>query len=142
MIPNIIQSIEDVIKNAAPAEKILWQQIRLLCGENAAIRQVYYQGAIAGSEFLTYQSGKLYLAHELHFNSNNALSAFAASMALYDENNAVNFAPSNMSIIWNTTAAAPNYVGNDLIVKSCYFSRVLAYSYSYMKFSGYKIIFG
>jgi len=140
MIPNIAQSIDDIIKNATPEQKVLWQAIRQITGENAAIQQLNYIGTIAGSEFLTYSANKLYLSLELKFGS-GAISAGAAGVQLYNPVNIVSFICGDNSIAWNATGAVMNYISNIIEVKNIIFSRLVAGNYIYMSFTGFKIIY-
>lgn len=143
MIPNIYQSIEDVIKNAGSEEKIIWQQIRLITGEKAAIRQLAYVGPIAGSEFITAIANKMYLAYRLNFASSTS-TALAQQGSLGIINAAgtqVMFCSMNFPV-WDVTAAAMKYVTRPQDFQNIYFNNVTNYAnYTHMQFTGYRIIF-
>jgi len=140
MIPNIHQSIEEIIKSATPVEKLLWQQARLLTGENAAIRQLYYEGTIVGSEFLTYSANKLYICQELEASTNFvAATVNSGSITVYDPvNNACMMLQANYPV-WNTTAAALYYNVNSLVANNFIFSRLVQLTYLFIKFIGYRL---
>lgn len=143
MIPNIHQSIEEIIKSAPPQQKILWQQIRLLTGENAAIRQLSYIGPTL-ADFTSYSANKLFLAIELDFSSSVASnpSAAAGLVAIYDQTNTISGYFANNAPYWDATAAAPRYMPNNISLKNYLFSRILfAAPYNTLKFIGYKIAF-
>lgn len=141
MIPNIHQSITQILEAADPIQKIIWQQIRLITGENAAVRQLYYAGAVTGSEFTVYQATKLYLALDLNINYTGNLSNFDGSIIFYNEVNAQYNGGQNRSIAWDVTAAIMKYANNDVNSKNVLFSRCLASQYNYMRFIGFRIIY-
>jgi len=142
MIPNIAQSIDDIIKNATPTEKILWQQIRLLTGENASIRQFYFSGYLAAAtDLTTYAANKLFLALEINcgFTGNPVPGNYFA--AFFDAANNVNLSFENSSLMWNATTAAFNKTGNPLILHNILFSRVNVGNYLCIKMIGFKITY-
>lgn len=141
MIPNIAQSIEDLLKSATPETKLLWQQIRLLTGENSAVQQYHYIGAIIGSEFMTYDANRFYLALNLKFTYSRADSAITlgGNIQLHDQNNALSFSCSNNSSLWDTTAAQIKYVPITSALNNIPFSCIGArYGYDEMQFIGFK----
>lgn len=143
MIPNIHQSVDEIIKQSSPAQKILWQQIRLITGENAAVQQMYFLGALAGTPFLTYVARTLYIAYELAIGG-NVYSSSSTYTRLYNENNILVFTmPEGQNTYWNTTTTAP--VRDNLTIKSeinnVYFSRLVVSAHTDLKFIGYKIVY-
>ena len=140
MIPEYQQSIEDVLKAASPEQLILWQQLRLITGQNAAIRQLYYQGPIAGSEFLTYLNTKLYVCLKL-FSTYDVFYTGGGNITLYDQSNAANCKITNQAPFWNITAATTGAAFNAIDIKDFYFSRITNSLYSHMIFIGYRIIY-
>lgn len=140
MIPNIHQSIEDIIKQSTPGQRLFWEQIRLITGETASVRRTYYQGLIAGHEMLTYSATTLYLAYNISFGS-LTLGLGLPYVNLFDENNVESYNAVNTGLVWNTTGAAINYMPNDLKLENCYFSRIVAAVYARMIFNGFKITY-
>ena len=138
MIPNIHQSIDEIIRAASPAEKVMWQQIILLCGERAAVKQHFFQGTVAGSEFVNYSANKLYFALSLTLGNASGAAAGYIVATLHNESNAACMYINNNSIYWDATAAAPKYYHNTINVDNAYFSRI-ATAYSTLKFIGYRI---
>jgi len=142
MIPNVAQSIDDIIKNATPEQKILWQQIRMITGENASIRQYYYFGGIAGHEVLTYSANRLFLAFELQFaggSINNSITNI--SVDLFNEANVLSFSTAETSGLWDATAAMRTQIAQNLFIPNCYFSRIINHNIGYMKLNGFKITY-
>lgn len=141
MIPNIHQSINEIIESASPEQRVLWQQIRLLVGQNSAVRQLFFQGAIAGSEFLTYSSNKLYLALDLHVSyiTGHSATVNGGKLDIYNEQNNMFLYESNVIPAWNSTTAAMNYISSPFNVKNIYFSRINPTQYTHMRFVGYKL---
>lgn len=142
MIPNIQQSVEELLKVASPATKIMWQQIRLLTGEIGAVQQLFYQGVMVGSQFGTYAAGTLYVALDLLVScSSTPWSAANKTVTFYDENNALNTIFKNCGVIWDATAAAAATGANDYQIYNIYFSRITGVSYNYIRFIGFKIVY-
>jgi len=137
MIPNIHQSIEDLLKSASPEFRLLWQQTRLLTGENASVQQLVYCGLIAGTEFLTYDANKYYLALQLGFNASTT-GVSQGYVSLYNRTNTLISYNGNNSAVWNTTSAAINFLVNDINLKNVGFSRLLASGYAGINFIGFK----
>jgi len=143
MIPNTHQSINEIIRAASPAEKILWQQVLLICGERAAVRQLHYQGSYAGSEFVTFATGKLYLCLELDVFPDITPRATNSGISCYDESNAFDFTMANSMGFYNSTTAATVYVANQLKVSNFLFGRLLlsGVAYQSLLFKGYRILY-
>ena len=101
---------------------------------------LYYQGAIAGSEFLTYAATKLYLAIELEFVYSAALAVAALSyVRLYNAADAAFYFYQNSVLGWDATAAAFKYVPLQIDDHTVYFSRITNQTFDYIKFNGYRI---
>jgi hypothetical protein len=140
MIPNIAQSIDDIIKNATPEQKVIWQQVRLLVGENAAIQQYFYIGPTAGSELTVYAANKLYLANVIE-GSGGVVTTSVPLIQLLDRANVVHFVLSNFGIMYDSTAAVNRYGGNVISQNNVWFSRINVIQVANIKFNGYKIIY-
>lgn len=124
-------------KNATPEQINLWKKVEplLVLG---LITPLYYQGPIAGSEFLTYDEEKLYLALEFDACYNTPTSVGGAGLILFhDEANVINFHLQNNHPVWDT--AAVEYCITNVSIKNIYFSRIETINFDYMKFNGYKI---
>jgi len=140
MIPNIHQSINQIIESAAPEQRVIWQQVQLIVGERAAVRQLYYAGAIAGSEFLTYSANKLYLAIEMNTSfTSGGVQAAAGQIVIYDENNTATNRYSRQAPIWDATAAAAKYSLLPIYFTNLYFGRITVTTYTDIKFIGYRL---
>jgi len=143
MIPNVHQSINEIIEAATPAEKILWQQIRLFTGERAAVQQFYHYGGIG--ELQVFDATKLYFATELEISIGGAAAVPYASMGYVKLKNAADLwidTLGSYAAFWDATAAAAKYVSMKTAYKNMIFGRleVGAY-YSIMKVIGYKITY-
>lgn len=101
---------------------------------------VFYQGAIAGHEVLTYNNKKIYVCKKVLITGNSA-TAGASNVAidLYDEANAAFMYLFDMNIVWNTTGAAINTQKKGVSYEDFYFSRLTAGSYTHFVFTGYKL---
>lgn len=120
-----------------PEEYHLWSYLAGIA-RVTALTPVVYQGAIAGSEFLTYAATKMYLA--LDFDAaytSGAVGAAAGSVVFYNIANAIDFYYINAMPIWN--GAAAQYSNNNVNKKLILFSRVVFNVYTYIHFVGYRI---
>lgn len=133
-------NIPELIAVSSPAQKILWSEIRLLTGERAAIQQLYYLGATAGSRFLTVNARVLYFAYELEFTKNTfAATTTAAGVNIFNAAGATILMPSQPFPVWDATAAALKYTSNALKHENLVFWGILPNSIDYMKFIGFVI---
>ena len=105
------------------------------------VEPLFYEGAIAASEFLVYDANKLYLCFDIYCGTGAVVNAALARMDFYDEGNAINFYSQNNSIAYEAVAAAIWYQKNDTHIQNCYFSRIVPQQYTYIKFIGYRITY-
>lgn len=103
------------------------------------VEPIYYQGVSAGTEFLTYAATKLYLCFDIYFGNQPGGANQAAYVNFYNEANAANGLFGNVSAYYEPVAAVPRYSPNYMIIKNCYFSRFVLYTYTNIKFNGYRI---
>jgi hypothetical protein len=125
-------------KNQTAEAINLYNYITTLLAGPLTIVPLYFQGPIAGSEFLTYAANKLYLALEFEAGL-GVIAAALQNILLYDNTNTANHTLCNSSIAWDSTAANMKYQGNSFAFRNYYFSRIVATSYSSLKFNGYRI---
>lgn len=105
----------------------------------ANVEPIFFQGAIAGSEFLVYAATKLYLALEFSLYDYGDISANFWRVELYDEaNNVFGYAANHISY-YNSSDATQHNTGINCLNYNLYFSRIIAFSYRYMKIIGYRI---
>lgn len=105
----------------------------------ANVEPIFFQGAIAGTEFLTYVNTKLYLCYK--FKVGMIISSALASpvITFYDAGDTANFVAANDAIVWNATGAAERYIGNLMSIENFYFSRFATAGYTYIIFNGYRV---
>jgi hypothetical protein len=136
---NLHQTPDEIIKSAPPAARILWNNLLLLCGEKLSISALYYQGAGAGTEFLTYAAGKLYLAYELDSSTNG--TGTDSIIITYNEANVLSHYIHNVSGYWDATAAGARGYLNNCFSSNLYFARIAISGNITIKFIGYRIIY-
>ena len=125
-------------KNATPEQINFWNLCNgLLAGWNT-ITPLFYQGAIAGSEFLTYNVAKLYIALELDVSTGTAIGVNECHVNLHNMADAAIIRFKNNSIAL-TAADVANFAGNTLFLKNVYFSRIDVFTYDSMRFNGYRL---
>lgn len=101
---------------------------------------VIYQGIIAGSEFLTYDANKLYIA--LEFVASGDSAGFGAAnfgIFLYDSANVFSLAYTKNSVYYNSTTT--NALVQPFVIesKNMFFSKIATFGYTHLKFIGYKL---
>lgn len=134
----------EIFKSATPAQKILWNDTFLKYGDNLAIQQFVYSGSIGASEFVTFNSRRLFLAYQLDFSYNTgAATANIGYIKLIGQLGGANnlLLPSNSIPVWNTTAAAVHYVLNTINILNISFFQIVTQFYTSMNFIGFRITF-
>jgi hypothetical protein len=102
------------------------------------ITPFHFQGVIAGSEFLTYNAGKLYIINQIVTESLALLNG-VPWIRCYDMANAVtNYLGSN-SVFWDATAAAVKIISSTVTVKDFWFSRIEANQMTTIMLDGYRL---
>jgi hypothetical protein len=137
--------LDSLIGNMTPEQKILaswfYSQFDNRSAANRRIINVeplFYQGTIAGTEFLVYAATKLYLC--LSLNCSNANLALAIPfMNTYNEANAVSGTHSFTYAYWNTTTLVASFGSDDFTLNNIYFSRLTLGTYGQIIFNGYRI---
>lgn len=102
------------------------------------VEPLFYQGAVAGSEFLTYAATKLYLCLSITAGS-DGITAFEPQLYFYDFANALTSRFRNTSTVFDAVAAINEFQGNVFTLKNIYFSRLTAVSYITFSLIGYRI---
>ena len=139
-IKNFHQTPEEIIKQATAEQRLLWNFIFMQFGDRVSISQLFYMGAVAGSEFLVYRAGKLYLCYDIHLSAPGTPNGATQYFQFYNENNAINFYGTNQSVFFNVGTAVTMYSANDFNIPNIYFSRfVMAGMYNYMRFVGFRL---
>lgn len=125
-------------RHATPEQKLFWRQASQAIAYNT-ITPLFFQGYLAGSEFLVYAATKLYIALELEFDSVGGQTVNIGIVNLYNQADALFYTSSNNDIAWDTTAAGIVYNCNPLKFKNMYFSRIAYGVYTTFKFNGYRL---
>jgi hypothetical protein len=124
-------------KNASPEQINLWK-IASTKIAYTTITPLYFFGANAGSEFLTYNAGKIYIALSLAFDDTSTLNDNSNMVTLYNEANSPrNDIYSNIPM-YNAGVPKIQYMLNYVECHNVWFSRLLA-DYRYMQFNGYRL---
>jgi hypothetical protein len=128
-------------KNAVPATVNAWNymvtDLATIPSVITTITPLFYMGAIAGSEFLTYDLNKLYFVLDIDFSSNSRNVAGWPSITFHDYNDAAGFIASIGIPVWD--GAAFTHSPNLIQLSNKYFARVVASSYTFMSFNGYRL---
>lgn len=103
------------------------------------VEPLFYQGAIAGTEFLTYAATKLYICLQFDADYYTGITLTPAIITLYSEANATFNYISNQAAFFNEGTAALTYQPNSLRRKNFYFSRLTNTGYAHFSFNGFRI---
>ena len=126
-------------KNATPEQLVLYQHLNHTF-DITVIEPLYYQGTIAGSEFLIYDPTKIYLALELNVNgAHAAVNDILANIQITDVGDAVIGIYYENNPYWDATAASIKLTSRTIFLKNFYFYRFIAAQFLYMKFNGYRL---
>lgn len=131
--------------NTTPEQELLLEHFYTqFDNRSAANRQItnveplYYQGVIAGTEFLVYAPTKLYICYSLKCGDIGAGNVNPMRIVLYDENNNPVLNLNNSVFLLN--GGFYNYQPLFITMNNTYFSRLTAVTlYDTMNFIGYRI---
>lgn len=139
-MPNIFhQSVEDILKAATSEQRLLWNYVFLRWGERVPIAQLFFQGALAGSEFSVYSANKIYVAYQLGIRGGTAGGVQSAIALLYNELNVQFYVLADNTVYWDATAAAVRYMSNNTQNNNLWFSRIVLQNVSDISFIGYRL---
>lgn len=102
------------------------------------VEPLYYQGAIAASEFLVYAATKMYICYKYatyRFGADNS----SGNITLYDETNTATGIMGLFMPFWNTTLLGMQVYSNMFEHENFIFSRISISLYTQMKFTGYRV---
>jgi hypothetical protein len=124
-------------KNATPEQINAFRAINPIFAYTT-ITPLFYEGGLAGSEFLTYAANKFYFALEIEFGI-VGVGTNPIYVIFYNQANVQSFSGSNSEYWYNTTAITQNNFGNSWVVKNNMFSRINPVGYAEVKFNGYRL---
>jgi hypothetical protein len=129
--------------NTTPKQALLLEFIyRQFDNRSAANRRIidvnplYYQGVIAGTEFLVYDATKLYICYEAHFSGTPVGNINQSDTDFYNENDVICLSAAKNSMSYSV---AFNYSGIYSVVNDLYFSRIATNIYNRIKFNGFRV---
>lgn len=136
---NFHQSTEEIINTATAEQRIVWNSIFLQYGEKIGLQQFTYSGPIPNSEFLIYSAAKMYLGLFIIFGSHGAAQAPNCNIEFFNKANGSQGLIGNSIPVWDTTAAALKYTAGIFNIASILFSRIIATTYGFVVFNGYRL---
>jgi hypothetical protein len=122
-------------RNSTPEQRVLIQYVENLPGYTSLV-PLYFKGAIAATEFLTYAVTKVYLCLIGRFGQ-SAVAGNAGTITLYNTGDAVSMIIANNAPYWD--GAAIQVIKNTFEIKNTCFSRIVNVQYTYMEFIGYRV---
>jgi len=100
---------------------------------------LFYQGAIAGSEFLTYDAKKLYLVLNINFAIAGVETPAANQIAFRNEADAVFYYLKNEMCFLEPGGPVVLFYSSNAELENLYFSRIVNTGFNDIKFIGYRI---
>jgi len=125
-------------ENANAEQRNLWHIAQTLI-VYTTITPVFFEGVITGSEFLTYNAGKVYLCLDFNYGWHGPTSVVCDRIDFYNMANVANRMILAGCPYWDTTAAVPKWTGNMIDIKNFWFSRILTLYDGYLFFNGYRL---
>jgi hypothetical protein len=122
--------------SATIGQKLLWKKIIAIFGVPNTITPLHFQGAIAGSEFLTYDANKVYLAFDLGFVDISGDDTTISTITVHGLADAIVYYFYNTQLVYN--GATIRYIANNIFVSDVYFYRIETSRFSRMMFNGYR----
>ena len=104
------------------------------------VEPLFYEGLIAGTEFLVYAATKLYSCFDLEFTGQFSVAYLGSGeISLFDESNTEFFRAINFQFVYSMTNVEVVSL-NNVNVHNHYFSRIdPGIVATYIKFNGYRI---
>jgi hypothetical protein len=102
------------------------------------VEPLFYQGAIAATEFLVYSVNKLYLAYILGIDWANQ-NVSQINLTIYNEANTLSYTLANNYSVYNVANTNSYQYNNEIEKKNIYFSRIISNNCPNMLFNGYRI---
>jgi hypothetical protein len=134
------QSIDEILKNADPEQKLIWSHLFLTFGERISVGQYFYSGPLAGvaATLSTYNARIIYLAYCIEWELAD-FNSQPCSLQSFDQNNTQKRALTNGSYpYWDVTAAGVKFFCGTGIMKNQWFSRIVTTA-AFIKFCGFRI---
>lgn len=103
------------------------------------VEPLYFQGAIAGTEFLTYAATKLYIVLKL---SGSTINTTFSYFQLFNEANALNGYMVENNVWYDTVGATQRYAVVTDPNYNFYFSRIVVATITHIIFNGFRITLG
>ena len=127
-------------KNASPQQLAAWNYFKTLWGATPTILPIWYQGAIAASEYLTYSAKKIYFALELAISSSDgSLAIDYGSLAIGGIGGATKNCFFNNIPLYDPNTTTIKYLNNPVLIHNIFFTKITTSAYTYMIFNGYKV---
>mgnify|MGYP000994340913 CR=1 FL=1 len=101
------------------------------------IEPLFYTGAIAATEFVTYAATKLYICFDISATRSNSTGGTSPRITIYNENDIIVYYLTMAECY--RTASNYNMLQNFQTIKPFYFSRIATNQYQNFKFIGYRI---
>lgn len=131
---------KNILDEASPGQKILWNSLFNQFGDNISITQYVYSGTMNTTELNVYSARKLYFAYQLDIFTFSSEWNAVEWMALHDASNNVKAYATNNAAMWNTVTSIKIYAPNTIQLLNQTFSRLTTNGgYNMINFIGYRI---
>lgn len=137
---NLHQNIEEILRAASPEQRLIWNEIFLMMGERAPVKQLAINYTSTGHETLVYSAEKMYFAYELDVVPLDMASSVTLNQTnVQDITNNARFRILTRIPYWDATAAAVRYTATTSVIKNIFFSRLEVSEVCFIYFKGFKI---
>lgn len=142
---------DDLVQRLTPEQAIMVQQFYKTFDIGAGlankkilnVEPLFFMGAIAASEFLTYDVTKMYLCLSLEIDGDSSPINTTQTILLKNSADGNAMIYKNAMALYQTTLPEIEYYVSKVTITDLYFSRlVVTVAYSLMKFIGYRVTLG
>lgn len=103
------------------------------------VEPLFYQGAIAGTEFLVYAATKMYICYNIALSTSAGITITIDYGEFYNESNIISLYLRNDHVFWDVAVNDVRYARQTLELSNFIFSRFVPSVINYISFVGYRV---
>lgn len=121
-------------------QSLLWNQVDSFANITN-VQPLFFSGAIAGSEFLTYAVIKLYVCYSVFISLIDAENTLIPNIIFFDQANNPFINVQKSSLMYESVAADTYFSGQPIKMENFYFSRFDIIGYQSIIFRGFRLTY-
>lgn len=121
-------------------QSLLWNQVDSFANITN-VQPLFFSGAIAGSEFLTYAVTKLYVCYSVFISLIDAENTLIPNIIFFDQANNPFINVQKSSLMYESVAADTYFSGQPIKMENFYFSRFDIIGYQSIIFRGFRLTY-